>query len=94
MVKNSNDYTPKHLLKILKMQYNISIDCLCSNSLVMNLKQDYKHVHVTIYVPKYIIKALKQLYHALITKPVQLPAKFVIPTYSAKNMSKQTINQH
>ena len=83
-VKYIGDIAPHHLIKVLEMQYTISVDWTGSNYLGLTLEWDYKEGHVTISIPKYMVKALQRLKHTLTAKPVYLPSKFIPPVYSAK----------
>ena len=57
-VKYISNIVPYYLIKVLKMQYTISIDWIGSNYLGLTLEWDYKSGYVTISIPKYVVKVL------------------------------------
>jgi hypothetical protein len=92
-VKYINKADAKHLLAVLKKDYEFNTDGDGTRYLGLTIDWDYNACKVHLSMLGYIEKALVQFNHALPDKPQYQPHPHTVPTYGATIQYAKHINQ-
>jgi len=83
-VKYTREQGAKHLISVLKGNYEITIDQTATKYIGLTVEWDYENRKVHTSMPGYLSKAFVRFKHEIPHKKQNLPHPHVIPNYGAK----------
>jgi hypothetical protein len=92
-IKYINKTDAKHLLAVLKLDYECDTDYESTGYLSLTIDWDYKNHKVYLSMPGHINKALVRFNHTPPDKPQHQPHPHMVPTYGATIQYAKHINQ-
>jgi len=83
-VKYTRERDAKHLISVLKENYEITIDQTATKYIGLTIEWDYENQKVHTSMPGYLSKAFVRFKHEILHKKQNSPHPHVIPNYGAK----------